>query len=266
MGLEVLLPSMSLFGLSASRMLESAKVAGFDGLELFLSPGAIESIGSYRRVAMGHGLKLHLHQWWSLDENPTHWFNHVWDFFGYLAPSGYPLKDHVPLGKEPTVVYADRCHEAIGHPRYWLQTVATFDAKGAYRISPDEFMRTAVWYQLPIVFDVQHYLVYRLELSGVEKLPRDPEVLLAILRDGWFQLGPLVKEIHLTDFNPALGHTRGRNVFTGDGICPLSEFCRLVKNSGWKGTVVPEVQPSHLFPYGPRRLAELRKRVESLLG
>ena len=260
---QILIPYLALFGIPLFTTIRGARQAGFDGVEIHLAGQSQARALRCRSTAYRLGLRVHLHQGWSRDENPTHWYNHALSALGCLPPDGYRLIDHIPLGVlDPVVVYAERLWEASGRPFYWIQTCCQ---PGAPKISFQLFLAAVERGQLPVVFDVQHYLEFRLGLEGVGDLPTDRRALMDLLGAGWKHLGPLTKEIHLDDADPRLGHTRGRNVPLGSGVLPLRDFCRMVKASGWDGTVVPEVSPFHLRGQR-RRYAGLRRQVAELLS
>ncbi len=68
------------------------------------------------------------------------------------------------------------------------------------------------------------------------------------------ELGQYVQEIHLCDYKPQLGPSRGRNVFIGDGDAPLKPFCEHIVKWGYNGIVTPEVNPRHLRQKGALQL------------
>ena len=261
----IFIPYCTLLGIPLFTTISGAKEARFHGVEIHLV--SFRSYGAAllcRNRAGLLGLATHFHQGWSLRENPTHWYNHVLNALGYLPRNGYALADHIPPTGGPVVVYADRLSETRGRPNYWLQTCSQFGRDGRYALPYVRFLEAVRRHRLPVVFDTQHYLEYALNVRGVEDLPQDRRELFDLLAEGWRELGSFVKEIQLCDSDPRLGHTGGRNVFIGEGILPLRDFCRLVKESGWDGVVVPEVKPSHLLR--PRRIGELRARVIELFS
>ncbi|MEK7532000.1 MAG: TIM barrel protein, partial [Patescibacteria group bacterium] len=160
-------------------------------------------------------------------------------------------------GEDPIVVYADRLTELKGAGRFWVQTSRTLAEKKS-TLSYAEFVRTVKRLRIPLVFDTQHFLEYALSVYGVGRLPANSDRLYRVLEEGWQELKDLVMEIHLVNFNPELGSTRGRNVPLEEGVLPLRDFCQMVKKSGWEGTVVPEV--SRLF-WSSGDLRALREQV-----
>lgn len=264
MAIRVLLPKLSLFGLPMGLTMRWAKAAGFAGLELLAVRMIMKHLPRIAGWAEQLGLVLHLHQPWSLSENSTYAHNRVLSAVGYLPQDGYQINDLVPPETpQPLVIYADRFRDAITLSNRWIQTVSVFqrgrDGRFTYQLPYRQFVEVVLKHNLPVVFDTQHFLEYLIGVQGVEKLSSDPRLLFRQLSKGWETLRHLVREIHLNDFNPMLGHTRGRNVFPGTGIVPLAGFMQLVRRSGWQGTVVPEVAPRHLF--GRHALTHLRRRV-----
>ncbi|MDP3727298.1 MAG: TIM barrel protein [bacterium] len=263
----ILLPYFALWRLPAFTTIRGAKDAGFDGVEIHLAGQSQRRALACRAHARRLGLKVHLHQGWSIEESSSvHVWNRLMHPVGLLPRPGYRLAEHIPFGvNDPVVIYAERWRDALAHPNWWLQTCRQANA----RLRFEEFVAIVERERLPVVFDLQHYLEFRLDLRGVGGLARPgilrnflPDVLMGYLTEGWHQLGPLVREIHLDDCDPRLGHTRGRNVPLGTGVLPVRDFCRMVKESGWDGTVVPEVQPFLLHRH--RRYADLRRQVADL--
>ncbi len=254
----VFIPYMRVLGLPFVTTLRGARAAGFHGVEISLLGMSKKAANDCRHMAQSLKLAVHFHQAWSIDENPTHWFNHLFHWLGRTQPTGYTLAEHLPDDDLPVVVYADRWRETLGHPNWWLQTASCFNERLARRITYDDFLKVVRRHSLPVVFDTQHYLEMSLGVSGVEGFPESISVLRDRLIRGWRELGPLVKEIHLCDSDPALGHSASRNVFLGCGRLPLRDFCRFVKESGWEGVVTPEVSPAHILGRR-RRLEEIRR-------
>lgn len=257
MRVPVLLPYIEFFGAPAFVSFETALACGFNGVEVHLQPRVIKKVPQYRALAAKLGLTLHFHQPWNVDDNPTYLFMRVLQTFGQLPRSGYRFDDHFAGVTEPIVAYPDRAEECAGRDNCWLQTCPTYRRDGLPRVAFVEFLDIVRRDHLSVVFDTQHYLEYRLGLTGVEGLPTDRYRLGELLAEGWGLLGKHVREIHLVDFDPRRGHTRGRNVFPGEGVLPLHGFCEMVVASGWSGSVVPEVSPLALWPRKRVRLAEL---------
>ena len=116
--------------------------------------------------------------------------------------------------------------------------------------------------KLPVVFDTQHVLEWFLNTENVVGLPTTPATIREIINILWRELCPFTGEIQLCDFDPRLGPSHGRNVFLGDGIFPLAEFCAHVRASGWNGIATPEVSPQYLRGKGKLRM--LREKVDQL--
>lgn len=183
---------------------------------------------------------------------------------GYLPKHGYVLGDHIPydLVNIPTVIQADRLNELYRHndlaPSYWFQTDCIWDGSKP-KLLFSEFIRIVNEHHLPVVFDTQHYLEWRLSVfRDLTKLPTNPKRIFSLLEEGWGILGSNTKEIHLNDWRPET-----RNVFPGTGIAPLREFGCLVKSMDWNGYVVPEISPNMPFPHSTKTMTILRKKVEN---
>lgn len=249
--------------------LRGIKATGFDGVEYHLiGGGGHRTVLATRTRAHELGLDFHVHQGWSLAENSTHWHNHVLDLFGLLPRAGYTLAEHVPLALReenvPTVVYADRMPEierAEGLGRFWVQTCSTFNGHGKHALPYPDFIRMVRRQKFGLVFDTQHYIEYACGSPGVGRLSTNSRELFRTLKSGWAELKDLVMEIHLANFDPVRGNTRGRNVPLETGVLPLREFCRTVRESGWEGTVVPEVRS--MF-WRTTSLRALREQVVNL--
>lgn len=252
--IRVFLPYIRLHGLPIVATLREIKEAGFDGIEYHLIGSSHRAVLRARARAHEFGLGFHMHQGWSLEENPTHWHNYLLALTGCLPRAGYTLNEHIPrslieLGfpgsiTTPVVVYANRIREVMqggrwhGQGSFWIQTCAP---PGGLQIDFDSFLMVVNVGRFRTVFDTQHILEFATACKGVSELSDDREKLLAQLKALWSALAKNVSEIHLADFNPALGNTRGRNVPLGTGVLPLRDFCHMVHESGWQGTVVPEV-------------------------
>lgn len=258
MTIRVLVPHFLLFGIPIFTTLRGAQAAGFDGVEIHLAGRTMAGAIRSRERAKRLGLIVHLHQGWSLAEDSTRLLhNRILHALRLLPHDDYSLENHIPPGTtEPVVVYAERIHEAIGHPNWWLQTACHLDAVGQPRLPLERFYELVEHHRLPVVFDIQHILEYCYGLEGVGKLPRSPERFWQLLEESWHRLQPFVREIHLTDIEPARGDARGRNIYFGKGCLPLSNFCTMVKHSGWDGYVVPEIDPQDLHARGPQKVIE----------
>lgn len=245
---EIALPYVAPFGIPIFTTIRGARDAGFHGVEICLI-GLCRSHEVVRRRAAHArrlGLSVTLHQGWSIEEGNRHPWNRVLHLTGQLPRRGYTLAAHVPAMPYPAVVYADRFGEAMRRPNLWLQTYCHRNGQGDLLLSFGSFLAAVKRWSFGVVFDTQHYLEYVHNAHGVEELPIDPHLLLRNLRSGWRILAPYVREIHLCDADPRRGHSWGCNVFPGTGILPLREFCKIVKESGWDGRVVPEVNPRYL--------------------
>lgn len=264
--MKIILPDISLFGLPSRKKCELVAAAGFDGIEVFLLSRDIPAkIDKLRREVHRAGLLMTLHQGWTKKEAHDELGSRVLGWLGMLPPHGYTLREHVPAGEEPVVIFADRIPER-NQDRYWVQTTAVSDGGHLHALPFGEFWSAVVAQGLPVVFDTQHVLEYALGTIGAHNLPRDPVRIGSLLLELWEKLGPYTREIHLQDCDPSGGARSCSALFLGDGVLPFREFCQELKRSGWDGVVSVEVSPDHLFPYRSRRLAELRDRAAKLLG
>lgn len=258
---KVLLSSMSLFGLPLEMIFRKAWKGGFDGVEVFLFNPVEQRVEKARRLAERYELMLHFHEVCSFEEAPSS-SDRVLQLLGLSPRKDKSFIDRVPpFIHEPVVVYANHYTE-VSSQNHWLQTISMFFENWTCKVGFPDFISGVLKGNLPIVFDTQHYLQYRLGLG--KEIPTGVG-LVKLLCDGWLCFHGLVKEIHLNDFCVNKGSMMGRNVFLGGGQAPLDEFCKTVRESGWSGTIVPEVSPFHLFPYRGSRLAELRRKVDELL-
>lgn len=268
---QILLSHLSMWGMPVSRIIEIAAKAGFDGVEIFLSNPVRKRIAYYRELTARYNMALHFHQFISYDEDPGHLIFRILGAINYLPQPGYTLDEHVPKEiTEPVVVSADRSREAFSHSNYWLQTTSATDSYGGYKLEFCAFLVLLATHNDhfgSIVFDTQHLLEYRQGKRGIEHLSTDSNLLLKKLEQDWklLDLNHSVQEMHLNNFDPNLGHTKGRNVLPDHGILPLKEFIAIVKQSGWAGGfITPEVSPIHMFPYSldsAKRLLEATNRI-----
>ena len=236
------------------------KEAGFSGIEVIITNRFRDYVWRCQNLAKELDLTLHFHQSWSADEDPTDWRFKVLGWVGYLPSSGYTLRNHIPreIDNYPVVINADRINEATRNLSFWYQTECIFQ-DSIPKLTFPEFVGLVKRYDLPVVFDTQHYLEYRLgHFRGLKYLPTVKTELMKLLEEGWKMLGQHTKEIHLNDWRP-----ESRNVFPGTGIAPLAEFCQLVKSSGWNGYIVPEISPSIPIPHSKYTLDRLRETVDS---
>ncbi|MBI2889146.1 MAG: hypothetical protein HYY10_04485 [Candidatus Liptonbacteria bacterium] len=250
MGIEYYLPHFSLCGLPFPISLRAAKRAGADGVEIHL---VAKSMLEALRVAMharAMGLGVHWHQGWSLEEDYAKLFlNKALDFFWQLPRSGYLLDGHIPPTDDPAVIYVERVGEIGPTNNWWVQTACNFEAHPDTALTFERFLKVAEELNLGIVFDVQHVLEWVLR-KDIADLPQNSTFLWTTLEYAWSRLHTRVREIHFTDTDPRKGSSAGRNVFPGEGILPLADFCAMVRESRWNGVVVPEVRLSALLRYG----------------
>ena len=248
--MKVLLQSLSLFPmdllLSTDNLLEMVKRAGFDGIEIInISWRGLPRIAEISSKCRNHGLICHAHQLWGLKQNPELLVNKLFRATGLIPGDGSDTKKQ--FGNHgldiPMVLYSDNWREALDNHLMWLQTCSTHDC-GELVMPYHAFKKTVLRYRIPLVFDTTHQLEYRNELLDISRLPRDSAQLLSQISEDWNDLGKLVQEMHLCDFDPALGPEKGRNLPLGSGVFPINEFVRLVKNTCWDGVVVPEVRPN----------------------
>jgi len=271
--IRVYLPYIRLHGLPIVATLRQVKEAGFDGIEYHLIGSSHRAVMETERRARELDLAFHLHQGWSLAESPKHWFIYALHLMGCLPRARYALKEHIPLeilglgfpgsGQTPVVVYADRMPEVLQirrwHGNFWIQTCCPLGPDKKHRLDFLAFLMAMRIGGFRIVFDTQHVLEFATPCKGVSELPNEPQKLLGQLEALWGVLKNNVEEIHLANFNPELGNTRGRNVPLEAGVLPLRDFCQMVKESGWEGTVVPEV--TGVF-WSQKRLRTLREQVQ----
>lgn len=246
---HVFLPYVELLWKRLPATLEEIKDAGFDGVEChFISrlrtPARVKELR--KEVARLH-LGIRFHQGWSWETGQRNLYNVVLHPLGALVPVGMPLVHQVyDADTDPAVIYGNRVSEPH-QPNYLYQTCSEHIHGGrAYAMSFTSFVNAVKSSNLPVVFDTQHVLEWCLNKENVAGLPTNPATLEQMVNRLWQEFYPFVREIHLCDFNPSLGPSRGRNVFPGDGIFPLEKFCTNVRASGWDGIITPEVGPQHL--------------------
>ncbi len=268
------LPTASLMPLPFSRAARMIREANFDGVEVLLAP-EVDHNGA-RAIVKEQGLGLHWHEIWSLEDNPTHWFNRVAAALGKIPRRTESLRKQLPPSLvEPVVCYAHRSHEIMPEAQelLWLQTCQV----RSRTISYAQFVEVVQSREFAVVFDTQHVLEWRLGLWGVGDMAKHrSRELNAELHCAWKDLGPYTREIHFNNFLPHRGHTGGRNVFPDKGILDLRLFAQAVKNDNWDGTVTPEVSPAALFPFKvpatpfavplAPRLKELRETVGEMFA
>ena len=256
---QILASKISLFGLPIKIAMERVKRAGFQGIEILITNCFRDYIWRCQYFAQELDLTLHFHQAWSADEDPTDWKFKVLEWVGYLPTSGYTLKNHVPMEiSDPVVISADRINQTTKRSNFWYQTDCIF-RDSMPQVTFPEFVRSVKKHNLPVVFDTQHYLEYRLGyFRDLKYLPTKKSDLMKLLEEGWAIFGQHAKEIHLNDWTPV-----SRNVFPGTGVAPLKEFCRLVKSTGWDGYIVPEIGPRIPIPHSLDTMRRLRETVDS---
>lgn len=246
MPMRFYMPAMSLFPLPFSTTARLVKEAGFDGIEVLLGPRV--NAQEVRVIANYYKLGVHWHELWSLEDNPTHFFNRIAAALGRISKKTEPLSVQAPSDlSEPVVCYIHR-HTEIPlslREQFWLQTCSTYGRISTYA----EFVQVVKAGSFGVVFDTQHVLELKFRGAGVSDLATiSPGQLQDTLLSAWNDLGCYTKEIHLSNFVPSRGHTMGRNVFPDAGILDLAAFAGIVRSSGWSGTVTPELAPSALFP------------------
>lgn len=260
----VFLPYVELLWKRIPASLKEIKLAGFDGIECHLigqlrSPQRVAEVCS---EAADLNLGIHFHQGWSWKTGQPNLYNFILRSIGSLVPTGTSLDNqiHTNTNLYPVVIYGNLVNKPR-RPNYRYQTDSEH-VDQQYAMSFNEFL-TIVKDQNPsIVFDTQHVLEWFQNVQGVEGLPTNSLTIRNLVTYLWQELRLYVAEIHLCDFNPQLGRSHGRNVFLGNGIFPLVEFCKMVCKSGWDGVVVPEVGPQHLI--GAYRLKMLREKINQL--
>jgi len=249
---KIFLPYVEILWKEIPVSLKEIRAAGFDGVECHLIGGlrypkrALEVCEEARVLGLG----VQFHQGWSKETGQPNMYNVVLNAIGALVPNGMPLKEQIfpEIRKYPVVLYGNSHNwvsESGWNCRY--QTDSQYCGEG-YSGQFETFQNAVLRSNgtMQVVFDTQHVLEWSQNAGGVEGLSRSPATVGWQLMEYWRILGPSVVEIHLNDFDPLLGRTKGRNVFPGSGICPLDEFCSMVRRSGWDGVVVPEVAPQYL--------------------
>lgn len=262
MGVKYFVPHLSVFGVPLIS-LRAAKRAGADGVEIHLVAKTMAQALRVAKHAKSLGLGVNWHQGWSREEDYAKLpHNKVLDILGQLPRSGYSLEGHIPPTDDPAVVYVERIGEIGPNKHWWVQTACNFAHPRA--LTFEKFLGFAEELDLGIVFDVQHVLewIYRKQIAD---LPQNSAKLGAKLEYTWRKLHEhgRVKEIHFTDTDPRLGNNAGRNLFFGKGILPLTDFCAMVRESGWSGVVVPEVRPSDVLWRGASGVLEETKNYFS---
>lgn len=246
--------------------IKEIKRAGFDGIECHLIGGLRSSkrVAQVRQEAGDLGLDVRFHLGWSWETGQRNLYNIVARPLGVLVPVGMSLSEQVrDVGTDSVVVYGNQYNEPV-RDNYVYQTASLFVDGKMYAGFYTNFLNAAQANRLPVVFDTQHVLEWLQDQWSVAGLSSDWSTLGKMLYEQWNNLCPLVKEIHVCDFDPRLGPTRGRNLFPGDGVLPLDQFFASVRSSGWDGILTPEVAPQHLR--GKDRLRMLRDKMDRFLA
>ena len=263
---RIFLPYVEIFWKCLPASLKQIKAAGFDGVECHLIGRLLsqERIRILREEIAEQELDVRFHQGWSWETGQRNLYNAVLRPLNALVPVGLPLTKQVSdVGSDPVVVYGNTVIEA-SQPNYLYQTCSEHVHGSSYAMAFTSFANAVKSYRLPVVFDTQHVLEWFLNKENVAGLPEDPAVIEKMVVKLWEEFQPLVREIHLCDFNPLLGPSHGRNVFPGTGIFPLQQFSEHVRASHWSGIVTPEVSPQHLR--GKDKLRVLREKVDHLFN
>lgn len=262
---QVFLPYVEVLWKTMPASLPQIKEAGFDGVECHLIGGLRDSarVRVIREATRDLGLKLRFHQGWSQLTGQRNVFNTFLGLLGQLVPNNQlPKEQFKDVGDDPVVVYGNHAVMTPDQPNYLYQTAS--EHRGTTYARPYTKFATAVLaWSKPVVFDTQHVLEWYFNVQNVEGLPSDADTISSTIVGLWNTLRPRVVEIHLNDFNPKLGASRGRNVYPGTGIFPLKEFVAQVRSSGWSGVVTPEVAPQYL---SVDKLKSLREDIDRLFG
>ncbi len=257
-------PSISVFPASAHRSMEIARKAGYDGLELFRFKlfNRYQSLRDYQTEAARNALELHFHETWdwgNCDLDPVCRVPALW---GGLIGHDDTLQEQFEEAHELVVAYPHHWQEIVSdrQTNVCLQTYSTMIG-GQFRTPFLEFMHVVERHSIGVVFDTQHFLEYLVGKPGIDHLPTNKDILLRSLVDGFNALRPNVQEIHLNNFDPRRGHKDGRNMLLNEGVLPLREFCQHVVASGWSGTIVPEVGPSHFSPLSKKKNILVARKI-----
>ncbi len=259
--MKIGLASISLFPLPLKAVLRRARQAGFDFVEICLGKWDKEKVDYFQSCAEELRLTLHFHLPWTTNSSQEEMkrVNHALTLLGLLPREGYQLDDWFSSNARPLVAYAERINELAGQEGVWFQSVACQRSltDRSPRLSCVDFLRIAREKNLPIVFDTMHFIEYVRGESGIEHSHFPTHDVLDEWERFWSIFGSQIKEIHFNDFS------KRRNLWPDTGTAPLKEFAALVKQSGWDGCIVSEVQPKFPFPYGAKKLLSLRKAVEN---
>lgn len=263
---RVFLPYVELLWKHLPATLEEIKEAGFNGVECHLigrlrMPARVREL---RKEVAKLDLCIRFHQGWSWETGQRNLYNVVLRPLGALVPIGMPLVHQVrDVGTDSVVIYGNRVSEP-NQANYLYQTASEHIHGRAYAMAFPSFVNAVKNSNFPIVFDTQHILEWYLNKENVAGLPTVHATLKKTMDHLWQELHPFVREIHLCDFNPSLGPSRGRNVFLGEGIFPLKMFCANVRASGWDGIVTPEVGPQHIRE--KNKLQMLCEKIKNLFS
>lgn len=276
--MKIGLASMSLFPLPLPLILRRASQAGFDFVEVFLFDVSYDRVCRLRERGEKLKLGIHFHQVWSVGEERdeslrVRLLNNVFTATGWLPKNGYRLTEHIPSNATPVVIYADRWREAV-KKGMWLQTISVGDSNSLtrqFKCPWKEFREIAAKEKHSLVFDTMHFLEWTHDIPGIHLLGSSKLEILVEWGKFWCQFKDQVEEVHFNDFDPRLPEGQARNLFPGNGFAPLYDFAAVIKDSGWNKCMVPEVQPSALFPDWPcgvsnKRLLALRKKMDEYFG
>lgn len=262
---KLYVPYFEIHWMKLPNSLQVIKEAGFDGVEVFLigkllSPTRVEAV---RKEACNLGLGIRFHQGWSWKSGQRNHLNWLMLLTrGGLVRQGTSLREQVEaVGGDPVVIYGNLAREM--RERNYLYQTASLHVNGSrYAGRFNDFLDAVKELRLPVVFDVQHVLEWRLNETSVAQLPKDRDTLWILIKGLWQQFLPYTKEIHLCDFNPSLGGSRGRNQYVGSGVFPTGRFTQLVQSTNWDGVVVLEVNPSQVNT--PELLKKLHRELRAL--
>lgn len=261
------LPSISVFPASPLTVMDIAMEAGYDGLELwrFRCLWRYPSLARYRREAAIRGLELRFHEALAWDSDSTHPEIRIPALWGGLLRSGALLEEQFLYAKEPVVAYARHWAEVARnkqrYPNWTLQTVSTMP-NGLYDLPYAEFEQAVQDNKILVTLDTQHLLEYVIGKPGVENLMGiSRAALMQRIVDFFDKYHHLIREIHLNNFDPAMGHRAGRNLWPNEGVLDLRAFCQHVKASGWEGAVTPELHPRLFSRYSKRKNIKTAERL-----
>lgn len=266
--INILMSGMSYLPRPQFGLLDVASDCEYDGIEVLSNGWNHKRFGQFIERAEKASLKVHAHQPWSYAEsNVPDIKSKAMEFIGYLPPSNMPLSQCLPMQPIPKIVYAHQLADAQHDPTLWVQTCPVRLRQGN-RTTWSQFKSS--WKKEPcnICFDFQHYLEWVTAGDTLGMCPSNFSHLSIrelgdMLIAGFEFFKDYIKEIHLTDSIPSMGH-KGLNVMLGTGVLPLEKVMGHIIQSGWKGYIVPEVSPKLSQFFSTRRRAEkiLRKTRE----